>query len=328
MVQPGYYSVRVGSFTSATEASFTATGEVSCEAGFYCSNGTGVRRPCGSWGEATDAATGTTGMSDTPNQFVCKAGAVEPQVVSEGWYSLGGDNTTRRDLAICPVGHWCSKGSRNACPKGSYGKEPGLRTIECSGKCKQGYQCPPGSTSGNDANSKCLGGYYCSGSTSSTTEFACGGPSKYCPPGSEVAQDVQDFYYSSPIEDSALLRSAERECENGYKCVGGVRSDCSDTNSGDAALNYCVGGQVSTALTGYYTVGNVIGRAYEQAECVAGEYCQKGVSSPCPKGHYGKDSRLVLETCSGTCTEGFYGDRTGLTMSTCAGPCFPGKTKS
>ncbi len=61
--------------------------------------------------------------------------------------TITGNANTRTRQVLCEPGHWCVSGERFECPPGRFGAVAGLRDIECSGVCKEGFYCPAASTS-------------------------------------------------------------------------------------------------------------------------------------------------------------------------------------
>ena len=84
-----------------------------------------------------------------------------------------GDEMTRTSHAACPDKHYCTdgkmipgpfgsftaNGKKFLCPEGTYGKIEGEVRRTCSGSCKDGFHCPPGSKSEHEQN--CEPGSYC-----------------------------------------------------------------------------------------------------------------------------------------------------------------------
>ena len=160
----------------------TATDESMCEPGYYCDKG--VRYECG-------------GVA-----YFCAPGENTPTKVDEGDFTVGGTPTTRQDFEVCPAGSYCHAGERKLCDSGFFGNTTGLNISTCSGPCKGGFVCTPGSTSPDDSSTTCRAGYYCPSKTS-TTENECGGAQYFCPAASTARKSVQTGYYSSPLETTA-----------------------------------------------------------------------------------------------------------------------------
>jgi hypothetical protein len=88
----------------------------------------------------------------------CPLGSAVPLVAGPGFYTLGTVGS-RYDRAVCPLGRWCVEGVARDCPSGSYGGSQGLSNSSCSGRCDDGVQCDPGSTTARGV--PCPAGMYC-----------------------------------------------------------------------------------------------------------------------------------------------------------------------
>ncbi len=86
-------------------------------------------------------------LLNNPNNVYCPAGSALPLVVRPGYYTAGGNATTRSEQFPCPMGTYCALGVITECPAGRYGRAERLMTSACSGPCAKGHYCPPGSTS-------------------------------------------------------------------------------------------------------------------------------------------------------------------------------------
>jgi hypothetical protein len=158
-VYPGYYSVShdEDSLTSAN----TRSAARHCEPGFYCIYG--LRHLClaGFYGDrfgqmtpqcsgACDAGYYCPEGSTSPTQFMCgdasrycPVNSPHPLEVNLGFYSIGGNVSTRIAQLIAPRGAYASNGVLYSCPAGYYGAQEGLYQEQCSGRCDvPGYFCP------------------------------------------------------------------------------------------------------------------------------------------------------------------------------------------
>ena len=282
----------------------TSTDERICEAGFYCDKG--VRHECGSIA------------------VYCPSGGREPLRVGEGNFTVGGTPTTRQDFDVCPKGSYCYAGERKLCDSGYFGNTTGLHNSTCSGPCKQGFVCAPGSTSPDDSSTTCRAGYYCPSKTS-TTENECGGVEYFCPTASIARATVQTGHYSSPLEAPVNRRQNERACEPGYQCIRGERLPCSDASSVLGIDSYyCTGGVSFSVGTGNYSEGGVEGLRSGRRVCERGYWCHQGQRAACPVGSYGDVIGLSTAQCSGKCAAGSYGDREAVLTPACVGKCSAG----
>ena len=108
-------------------------------------------------------------------------------------------------------------GIRRPCRAGRYGRTYGLTSSDCSGICSEGHYCPEASIT--------------------STQFKCGGPSLFCPPGSASPQQVYEGYYSVDNVDNEV-RTHERRCEPGFFCDGnGTKALCRKGYFGDGFGN-------------------------------------------------------------------------------------------
>lgn len=131
---------------------------------------------------------------------------------------------------LCEIGHWCREGKKVMCPAGSYGKDEGLSSSRCSGYCLPGYYCEKGS-SVND-------------------QHQCGSTKVYCPLGSAspTPTETGKYSYNSTADDkdettTSYHFSWQRECEQGYYCVNGVKLQCPEgtynNGTGMSDINHC-----------------------------------------------------------------------------------------
>ena len=133
--------------------------QVNCDAGKWSSaNALGV--PCSSLCDAgyVCAAGSTSSNPQTCGgaQFYCPAGSAAPTPVQAGYFSTGGASVAVQTAQqLCPspqdaasnyTAVYCSgDGYIRSCPGGSYGNSSGLTSSSCSGQCRAGFYCPPGS---------------------------------------------------------------------------------------------------------------------------------------------------------------------------------------
>lgn len=178
---------RYGSITGLTDSSCSGM----CSPGYYCpeqsTNPTQVR--CGyKYLRLVPNITNTdtvvmTSEVNKPNGVFCYIGTSMPQPVHSGYYSIGGDKTTRTDETPCPMGSYCQDGVIYDCPAGRYGRAQRLSNPECTGACQKGFYCPVASTTMNEI--PCPKGRY--GAVEGLGSLLCSGPCLnpyYCPSGS------------------------------------------------------------------------------------------------------------------------------------------------
>ncbi len=120
--------------------------------------------------------------------------------VSSGYYSVGGDASTRTQQVQCEApgnnsgtSVYCSNGMRYVCPGGFFGNSSGLNTSVCTGGCSAGYYyCPAGSTNLN------------------ATAIRCGGTDKYVPRPSP--NDTHSLHLLPSLCWFRITFSGESEC--------------------------------------------------------------------------------------------------------------------
>ena len=226
------------------------------------------------------------------------------------------------DLAECPAGMFQSATTNGCelCYGGFFGETSGLTSAACTGKCRKGYYCPPGSTSptmhkcpagrwGGDAgmasatcSGLCAEGHFCPEGSTSPTQFPCGGTEWFCPIGSPDRTHVTGGYYTtvtaSIVGDSTHptvrrarssrnYRTSQAICERGHYCIKGTKERC------PAGVYGSTPGLVSASCT---------------APCPRGHWCPEGSPLPieCPAGVFGNTTGLTSAACSGLCEPGHY----------------------
>lgn len=184
----GYYTVGLGLAVRRAERK--------CEPGHWCL--AGVRRLCdfGHWGDAWGMNVSTClglcspghycpegSISPTevqcgdPNKYCPGEGNFKPALVNEGYYSTGGNQSTRESQSIAPPGSFAKAGVLYLCPAGRYGAVYGMSSSACSGVCARGYYCPAGSIS--------------------PFMRVCGGDDVICPTGSIAPVSVASGFYTT-----------------------------------------------------------------------------------------------------------------------------------
>lgn len=132
-------------------------------------------------------------MCGDPSRY-CPGNSSHPLNVPLGYYSTGGNESTRYDITIAPAGYFAVKGLVYPCQAGYYGAIAGLSSPTCSGLCTiPGYYCPsklpfliffffPFT-------------YFIAASISPFMHY-CGGDDYYCPPGTVAPIKVHTGYYT------------------------------------------------------------------------------------------------------------------------------------
>mmetsp|Transcript_16910 Transcript_16910/g.31665 ORF Transcript_16910/g.31665 Transcript_16910/m.31665 type:complete len:797 (+) Transcript_16910:126-2516(+) len=325
-----------------------------CERGFYCVEGVRYKCPKGMYGEKIrETNSSCTGLCEAgyyceegnqnKRQFACGSSDLycptnssTPTRVTEGYFTNeDAAEDVRSFETICPPGYWCTGGKRYKCIEGHYGAGTGNTASTCEGKCDPGHFCTEGSTS--------------------KTQNACGGSSVYCPKGSHNTTEVTPGYYTVPGAIDLEIRygrdqknatmSAQKVCEPGFYCSGGVKYHCAAGSwSNDwgmreqAECDRCEEGfycpshplQPSTSATGlecgrvdlyceagsekpknvslgYYTtpIGGRNTTRSGQAQCEKGYWCEAGIRRKCPAGVWGEKAGMTERKCSGFCPAGY-----------------------
>ena len=260
-----------------------------CPLGSYCLSGVRSLCPAGFFGDSYGLSSmncsglclhgylcplGTVSprSHDCGNSSVyCPTGSYVPTPVSPGYYSgpIYVDPRNRFQQWICPVGHYCSDGESRLCDGGHFGNSTGLSSSSCTGSCRSGYFCPPGSVS--------------------DTENECGGVDRYCPPGSDSPSYVPDGFVSGPSYVNETIRSTIESCPLGFYCTGGESRPCSAGSFGNSTV------LTSPSCSGLCPIGFYCSEGTSQPD-----------SYPCPSGRYGSELGLFNSSCSGSCSPGFY----------------------
>ena len=260
-----------------------------CPLGSYCISGVRSFCPAGFFGDSyglfskncsglclhgylCPRGTVSPRSHDCGNSSVyCPTGSYVPTPVSSGYYSgpIYLNPKNRFQQWICPVGHYCIDGESRLCDGGHFGNSTGLSSSSCSGLCRSGYFCPPGSVS--------------------DTEHACGGVDRYCPPGSDSPSYVPDGFVSGPSYVNETIRSTIESCPLGFYCTGGESHPCPAGTFGNSTV------LTSPSCSGLCPIGFYCPEGTSQPD-----------SYPCPSGRYGNELGLFNSSCSGSCSPGFY----------------------
>ncbi len=280
----------------------------SCEAGYYCPEGStsATQNPCGSV------------------DVYCPEGSIRPISSSAGKYTINfinatGSNVSSEQLeqkkynkiqsatSLCTYGHYCIEGQQIPCPLGRYGNTIGLMSSKCSGECTSGYYCPVGTKE----PIICEPGFYCDdgkvkrqcpagsyGATYGLTYAICSGectPGYYCEIGSTSTRSMPcpAGRYGS---DSGLKNSnCTALCPAGYYCpVGTARYEDFPCGGYD---KYCPLGSSQPTLVskGFYTVGGTPTTRVNQYISEPGYFSWEGIRRPCPEGSFGNSSGLAAD---------------------------------
>ncbi|XP_053279649.1 SCO-spondin [Pleuronectes platessa] len=120
-----------------------------CPAGFYCSVGTSVPKPCpkGTFSEQSGLVDESQCRSCSPGFYCSETGlAAVSGPCLPGFYCLEGSHTaapmSNISGSVCPAGHFCTEGSSvpSPCPRGSHQNETGGKSKDDCKPCPLGKQ--------------------------------------------------------------------------------------------------------------------------------------------------------------------------------------------
>lgn len=353
----GYYTVGLGLATMRAERE--------CEPGHWCLDG--VRKLCdfGHWGNnygmnkstclgkcspgyycPEGSISPTEVMCGDANKYCPGEGNHKPTLVDKGYYSIGGNQSTRDDQTVAPAGSFAQDGILYLCPAGRYGAMNGLSSSVCSGPCMKGYYCPAGSTSpfmrvcGADdlicptasiAPVAVASGFY-------TTDFWSEG----CKPGTWRNWTGLSIDVTKKIPFPIATKNLVPDCEvcplGTYKahrgdefsmCLScplddstssedGTTCECNRQRGGaalfeevlyfNATITECVALNARDVMKhpALKFDQNTSITRSEEFPCRPGSYCIEGVMRRCPAGRYGSLIRETRPFCEGACPPGYY----------------------
>lgn len=362
LVYLGHYSVDANGLDSEISAE-TRSAERRCEPGFYCQRGIRRQCPAGRYGEtfgldepfcSGGCAPGyycPTGSSSAfevrcgdANRY-CPANSSRPLWVSDGYYSIGNNVSTRYDQRPAPPGSYATQGLLYPCPAGRFGARSALTTAECSGECSvPGFYCPVGSLS--------------------PYQRVCGGDDRYCEAGTFAPVLVQRGFYTGDYQDESCppgrwrnltvpvsyyqdlpggfsflpttnpLPPCELCPEGSYKLVTGDDiSLCLPCNkrhamsSSDRVTCQCLEVYLGNYIALFNLSTGLCDRIEEDAVayldwhqihlntsltrsrefvCTPGHYCSEGLRYACPAGTFGDLPEETRPTCAGQCAAGYF----------------------
>ncbi len=239
------------------EASTTPSGVGQCPEGFYCSSGTRIACPIGTYCPRKGLA----------NALPCPPGTFNGQV-------------SQSSCTTCPMGYICpgfSRRSPTVCPRGMVCSRIGLTAPNL--RCPPGFYCPGGSITADPfRNDTTLRPYPC-------------GPGTYCIAGVASREVVRDNYdYAQPCSAGLFCEAASTSahgsgvCPRGFTCPEGTAVPIPSPRGSYANLEGLV--QPSKCSPGFYAP------TIESTECLPcppGTQCgQEGMEEAeiCPPGTY------------------------------------------
>ena len=279
-----------------------------CSAGYYCTSNSNTPTPI-------DGITGNV----CPNSSYCPVGSSQPltcpnatymnhtgaescYICPEGHYCVGTD-----EAIPCPQGYYCGTGTGldwQPCPKGTYGSQEGLSSIEQCSNCTGGHYC--NSTALTSPSGLCSAGYYCiSGVTTATPTSESVGNQElggecpvahYCPTGTvhpiRCSAGTYNPLTGQPIcfvcpEGFYCLANSttytNTPCNHGYYCPNGTKYSeefaCPAGSFNNRTMAKSLGDCISCP-PGMYCEGN--GLSVPSGECEQGYYCYSGSNTPTP----------------------------------------------
>lgn len=358
------HPVDVGYYTVGGDGNTTRAAQQRCEPGAYCIGG--IRRLClpGYYGHTQGQIIATCSGACAPGYY-CPEGSIaatevlcgdpsrycpgnnpHPLPVPEGYYSVGGNVSSRSAVVIAPRGYYAFQGLLYACPAATYGATEGLTTAECSGRCLvPGFYCPVASISpvqrycGDD-------NHYCPAGTTAPVEvdrgfYTADYALQVCPPGKwrnltmphvnftdqSLPYSVINTFYPLPDcelcpegtfkstigDDLALCRPCSGR--NAFSSMNRIVCDCT-TREGPGDMSWF---NITTGMCQRYPIAEVMAyfdasswstntslTRYQQFPCEPGYFCQEGVRYLCPAGYYGNLNQETRSTCSGRCLAGYF----------------------
>ncbi|KAL7831753.1 hypothetical protein AOLI_G00293010 [Acnodon oligacanthus] len=309
-----------------------------CPAGFFCPSGTEKPITC-----AAGTFSSVMGNSERENCEPCPAGyycqgdgVVEPATCPQGFYCPQG--TVMGTEFPCPPGtvqpHAGTSSEEDClpCPSGMFCALPGLS--EPTGRCQDGYLCPPGAISPNATghrmesagNNMCPPGHYCPVGTG--YPLPCPPGTLSSSPGLSLVEQCQPCPPGHFCEQPAMAHTSDAFlCDAGYVCLGGSRSArpvdglegylCPSGHScpiGTPVEVPCEPGTYSSAPGAAHCLSCPPGTmcpssaSQEPSPCPKGYFCPAGTATalPCPVGTLGQVTRAQSESACIPCPTGLY----------------------
>lgn len=269
-----------------------------CTKGHYCPEGSSHPIKCpGGWYCSKDRLAKKEGMCSAG--YYCRLGATDKAPV--GLDTQGGD--------ICPIGHYCTKGSDSPtpCPPGTYNPNTGATSDADCKICDDGNFCQDAGA--HKVTGLCHEGYYCKVTSSMTVGYTVPNPASqlcpeghYCPAGTEDKIPCVDEYQDLKGQGTC------KPCPAGYYCNAVSKTLC----------------QPRLGSLSFYCPDNVM----ERLKCGAGTYNVKDKSDssddcvPCPPGNYCPNDETLDKIIP--CAAGYYCETAGSIDERGNGKCPPG----
>ncbi|XP_038634726.1 uncharacterized protein LOC119954022 [Scyliorhinus canicula] len=306
-----------------------------CPAGFFCPVGTtlGTEHPCakGTFGPRPGGANKSSCEPCSPGMHCASDGLSNPTgPCHPGYYCTGSaisptpiqhlvefGNATFTGNDVCPIGHYCPKGSEHPvpCPLGSYSHTTGLASQAQCQRCPPGHYCSQLGLTDLSQAQLCDPGYVChAGSTMPRPSdgiqgYVCPRGSR-CPAGTinELPCKAGTYNPSSgagiclPCPAGAVCANSSTvepaACPRAYYCLSRTTfplpcpEGTYNTLDGASSAAVCV-----SCPAGLYCQGTA--NSEPDGPCVGGYYCQGGAKGPVPQ----SDPVFPM---SGSCAAGYY----------------------
>lgn len=230
--------------------------------------------------------------------FFCPIGSVAATPVSEGFYTVGSDETTRSSERPCEVGFYCAGGIKKKCPPGYQCPAPGLSSALPCGSSK--VFCEGGTINPTQVRA----GYFSVGGTNTTRKSEQIAPMGYYADDGLLLQCPAGHFGSTEGLDNNICSGV---CDPGWYCPESSKSPrqiaCGDEN------RYCPSGSASpTKVTlGFYT-------STEEEPCRPGMY-REPTPDPVVQVSPIASSRIAGKCVF--CQDGFYKHISGNDSSLC-----------
>jgi hypothetical protein len=223
--------------------------------GFICKHNN-VHKPCELCHKGYYCRDDKTTVPCGGNSVYCPLGSLTPTQVQQGFYSVGGTNTTRHDQIIAPKGYYALEGEKTVCPVGFYCPTQGMSSpLECGDRnvyCEEGASEPTRVTLG----------FYSVGGTNTTRHGQIIAPTGYYASNGIVLPCHEGHFGSI---EGLTHDTCSGVCEAGFICP--IASTSSRQIACGGEDRYCPSGSASPlhVQSGYYTTA-------EEEPCRPGTY--------------------------------------------------------
>ncbi|OAF70026.1 hypothetical protein A3Q56_02216, partial [Intoshia linei] len=265
---------------------------VICPKGHYCPAGSsrGIKCPTGTYSSQTGLKLVTECTDCDSGKYCMKMGLISPEgnCSPSHWCKTKSTYATPRSEnfgILCPIGQYCVSGIPINCPKGSYMKVTGAKSLSECTACTPGSYCETVGLS--VVTGSCIAGYYCKlGATTKTPIDGVTGNKctigSYCPTESNTPIECMDGSYAPSIGLTICTT-----CPLGKSCTKKISAD--DCKAG----HYCpigTGYNTEPCPSGTFSSIKGQGKSADCTQCTAGSYCEENgltaVSGKCTVGYF------------------------------------------